>query len=248
MMKKIVITFLIISEIITSFSCQNKGEISEEVLSGNFCFKISIDNENRGILYYDNKDLEISNPTDNGMQSWLIKSEINNNSISFQFKSAQYEICGNNDIWKNWSYPLGYQVNLFYGDIKKILKHMNEPIVYSLKIKEYTDFRPVCNALIITDNLRVRSEPNLAASTKIIAKFNKWDDVHLIDCTKEKTKIDGLEYPWYKVQLENGQEGWIFGGFAKIYFSARDKDYLYKAFEKEGSEYTNQFVTPEEFY
>ena len=33
--------------------------------------------------------------------------------------------------------------------------------------------------------------------------------------------------------------------FAKIYFTEDDLELLYKAFEKEGSEYTNQFPTPD---
>lgn len=179
----------------------------------------------------------------------ILDNKTKNNCIiltleySFKMIRGDPEIC-----FSDWDYPLKCTVVMTTKLIEKMIDATKKSENFDFFVTKEELSPSTCNALIITDNLRVRSEPNLAASTKIIGKFNKWDDVHLIDCTKEKTKIDGLEYPWYKVQLENGQEGWIFGGFAKIYFSARDKDYLYKAFEKEGSEYTNQFVTPEEFY
>jgi len=203
-----------------------------------------------GYIYYSaiTKSLSAGNESDDGRYLEMVNYDIEKNELIFTVLSSQNEICGENNIWKNWDYPIKYTIKIDSKSLKKIEKEFSKRVYYNYNIKKAVQTPAACNALIITDNLRVRSEPNLAASTKIIGKFNKWDDVHLIDCTKEKTKIDGLEYPWYKVQLENGQEGWIFGGFAKIYFSARDKDYLYKAFEKEGSEYTNQFVTPEEFY
>ena len=182
------------------------------------------------------KDVNIEYPSEN-------KAIILTLEYSFKMIRGDPEIC-----FSDWDYPLKCTVVMTTKLIEKMIDATKKSENFDFFVTKEELSPSTCNALIITDNLRVRSEPNLAASTKIIGKFNKWDDVHLIDCTKEKTKIDGLEYPWYKVQLENGQEGWIFGGFAKIYFSARDKDYLYKAFEKEGSEYTNQFVTPEEFY
>ncbi len=103
----------------------------------------------------------------------------------------------------------------------------------------------MCNALIVCDSLRIRESPNTESSTKVVGKLKKWDKVTAIDCTETKTRIDNLEYPWYKIRLEDGKEGWVFGGFAKIYFSEEDLQLLYEAFEKEGSEYTNQFITPD---
>ena len=100
-------------------------------------------------------------------------------------------------------------------------------------------------ALILCDNLRIRESPNTNSNTKVIGKLQKWDKVIVTDCTENKDKIDNLEYPWYKIRTEDGTEGWIFGGFAKIYFSDDDLELLYKAFEKPGSEYTNQFPTPD---
>lgn len=58
-----------------------------------------------------------------------------------------------------------------------------------------------------------------------------------------KILVENLQFPWYKTRLEDGNEGWVFGGFVKIYFFDENIQMLKRAFEKNGSEYTNQFVT-----
>ncbi|MEE1211264.1 MAG: SH3 domain-containing protein [Treponema sp.] len=179
----------------------------------------------------------------------IVDKEVEDNYIIMTLEYSSKTLRGNPEIcFFDWDYPLKCTVNLNAKTIEKMIDAEKKSKNYDIFVTEDNLSPSSCNALIITDNLRVRSEPNLDSTTQIIGKLNKWDDVHLIDCTKEKTKIDNLEYPWYKVQLENGQEGWIFGGFAKIYLIDDDKHYIHKAFEKEGSEYTNQFVTPEGFY
>ena len=47
------------------------------------------------------------------------------------------------------------------------------------------------------------------------------------------------------MRLKDNTEGWIFGGFVKIYFFEEEKEMIKKAFAKPGSEYSNQELTPD---
>lgn len=246
-MKKVFI--ILFSAIAILFcSCERTKKL-DELLKNDFGFKVSQKTKSSHVysfamIYNRNENIKA---VYSDTYSKIISKNKTENALELTVESSDKIIRGDWPYW-DWVYPMKGKVILTPKNIKKITEIYAKYKFYDYLLEE-DDLSPsTCNALIITDNLRVRSEPNLDSTTKIISKLNKWDDVHLVDCTKEKTKIDNLEYPWYKVQLENGQEGWIFGGFAKIYFSDRDKEDLHKAFEKEGSEYTNQFVTPEGFY
>lgn len=242
--------FIILLSVISITFCSCEKAISlDELLKENFGFTVWQKENNNNYLtfaYIYNRDGNFK----------AVYSDTYSNILSIKQSDACIELIiegtdkiirGEWPFW-DWNYPMKVKLILTSKNIKKIIKIYENGRLYDYFVNESSFTPSTCNALIITDNLRIRSEPNLGASTKIIGKLNKWDDVHLIDCTKEKTKIDNLEYPWYKVQLENGQEGWIFGGFAKIYFFEDDKNDIRRAFEKEGSEYTNQFETPEGFY
>ena len=145
--------------------------------------------------------------------------------------------------FRDWHYPKCFIIKISNKVMKKIL-NTSSPYSYIVTDDKFY-FSKRVSVLIICDNLRIRESPNTDSMTKVVGKLNKWDKVTAIDCTETKSKIDNLEYPWYKIRLEDGKEGWVFGGFAKIYFSEEDLQLLYKAFEKEGSEYTNQFITPD---
>ena len=169
-----------------------------------------------------------------------IGNRIQDNKLYVDYVYSVFNVLGIPGF-RNFDYPNYYEIVITEKQIRKRIE--------SMKYKEIPDtskrISRTCDALIICDNLRIREEPNTDSTTKVVGKLKKWDKVTAIDCTETKTKIDNLEYPWYKIRLEDGQEGWVFGGFAKIYFSDEDLQLLYKAFEKEGSEYTNQFITPD---
>jgi len=243
-------TYLLIFSVVAILFCScEKNKNLDELLKNDFGFTVSQKTKDNHVytfamIYNINGNIEA---VYSDTYSKIISKNKNENALELTVESSDKIIRGDWPYW-DWDYPMKGKVILTSKNIKKITEIYAKYKFYDYLLDEDELTPSTCNALIITDNLRVRSEPNLNSDTQIIDKLNKWDDVHLIDCTKEKTKIDNLEYPWYKVQLENGQEGWIFGGFAKIYFFDRDKEDLHKAFEKEGSEYTNQFVTPEGFY
>lgn len=179
----------------------------------------------------------------------IIKNEEKGDSLFLTFEYSNKVIRGDPKFcYYDWRYPLKSTVVLTPEIIEKMIAAEKSYKSYQYFVSDEEQSPSTCNAFVITDNLRIRAEPNLDSTTEIIGKLKKWDDIQLVDCTKEKTKIDNLEYPWYKVHLSDGKEGWVFGGFAKIYFLEKDKTAIKKAFEQDGSEYTNQFVTPEGFY
>lgn len=169
-----------------------------------------------------------------------VDSEIKNNDLHLKYVYSVFNLLGE-PCFRDYDYPTYYEAVITYKQIKNRIKSMDYKKIPDTSVK-YNDS---CNALIICDNLRIRETPNTNSNTKVIGKLQKWDKVTVVDCTKTKDIIENLEYPWYKIKLEDGTEGWIFSGFAKIYFSDDDLELLYKAFEKEGSEYTNQFPTPD---
>lgn len=108
-----------------------------------------------------------------------------------------------------------------------------------------TTYDVECNGLSIGENVRIRENPSITSEVQILGKLRKFQKIKILDTSKNIDTIDGLKSCWFKIRTEEGIEGWIFGGFAKIYFTEDDLELLYKAFEKEGSEYTNQFPTPD---
>lgn len=175
--------------------------------------------------------------------SHILKVETNNN-IEIYIENSEFVLKGQPTFW-DWDYPKTVKITIDDALFSKI-KYSTETYNYVIDKNDLL-FSGSVNILIICDNLRIREAPNMNSSTKIIGKLKKWDKVTAIDCTETKDIIDDLEYPWYKIHLENGTVGWVFGAFAKIYFDNKDLQLLYNAFEKEGSEYTNQFITSEEY-
>ena len=159
---------------------------------------------------------------------------------------VSYVTCGFNvygtPSFRGYEYPQKETFPITKRQIEERLKDETKNEITKKVISE----QATCRALVITDNLRVREAPNTKPETKIIGKLNKFDDIYLIDCTDKKDSIENLQFPWYKTRLKDGNEGWVFGGFVKIYFFDEDIQMLKEAFEKNGSEYTNQFVTPDD--
>lgn len=169
-----------------------------------------------------------------------VDSEIKNNNLHIKYVYSVFNLLGE-PSFRDYDYPSYYEAVITYKQIINRIKSRDYKKIPDTSVK----YKDSCNALIICDNLRIRESPNTTTDTKVIGKLKKWDKVTVTDCTEQKDKIDNLEYPWYKIKTEDGIEGWIFGGFAKIYFTEDDLELLHKAFEKEGSEYTNQFPTPD---
>jgi len=61
-----------------------------------------------------------------------------------------------------------------------------------------------------TDNLRLRRSE--ATTSEILTTLKKGTKVTVIKFGKQQT-IDGVTAKWVKVQLDDGTEGWCFGGY-----------------------------------
>lgn len=241
--------FIFLLSFFAIFFCSCKKTRSlDELLGEEFGFYITKNLTNIALTFLYNIDSEWQTPN-SFCYSKILSYEKIKDRLLLTVEYSNRIIRGDPKIcYYDWRYPLKSTVVLTPEIIEKMIAAEKSYKPYQYFVSDEEQSPSTCNALVITDNLRIRAEPNLDSTTEIIGKLKKWDDIQLVDCTKEKTKIDNLEYPWYKVHLSDGKEGWVFGGFAKIYFLEKDKTAIIKAFEQDGSEYTNQFVTPEGFY
>jgi len=92
-------------------------------------------------------------------------------------------------------------------------------------------------AIIITANSALRIDP--LVSTSRIAQLKKGEIAEVIDRSAVEQKIADQTNYWYKVRLENGITGWIFGGNINILSDASSdnvQSYLSSFWEKETEE------------
>lgn len=228
-----------------SFSVYSQEYIETLCKQNDFYFILVNSNNNFcGVLTNKNGFLELNSGVSYNRFD-ILDVKYNEENILLSILDASFLLRGI-PCYRDYTEILFYNQTITLRQIEQRIKSINkngndfEELLFVFNRINY--FSP---ALIICDNLRIREKPNTNSTTKVIGKLNKWDKVTVVDCTNTKDKIENLEYPWYKIKLEDGQEGWVFGGFTKIYFSDEDLNLLYKAFEKEGSEYTNQFLTPD---
>lgn len=73
-----------------------------------------------------------------------------------------------------------------------------------------------CQAIVI-DNLRIRSKPSI--TSEIVGNLAKLSEITLYEESAHKDTIDNIESPWYKTQTADGKEGWVFGGYVRIFFN-----------------------------
>ncbi len=236
MKKKLLSLFLFL------FVFQLYSEESLKNIIDNNTFHITLLNETNkyaGEFYFENGQISA-----NYGRSYIVfeycKHEIINNDLYITYKTARFSLKGT-PPFRDYTFPEFFQIKITYNQIKNAIENKGNGEIKDVSKKINN---PSIDGIVICDNLRIREKPDTKNSTKVIGKLKKWDKITIIDCTTTKTTIANLEYPWYKIKLKDGTEGWIFGGFAKIYFWTEDLDLLYKTFEKENSEYSNQFITP----
>lgn len=175
-----------------------------------------------------------------GSYEWIeVKNvEIKDTSIILTIQYTRFSEKGKTKKYWNWNYPFCYKIEITKEILYEILECKKNNSIYYFYLNEIEYTNGTCKAIVITDNLRVRSLPN--TNSDVVCKLNKFQNIKLIDCTNEKEEIDGINSPWYKVKLDNDVEGWIFGGYAKIYLSIKnDKEKIIETFKEEGSEYIN---------
>src|SRR5262249_1838133 len=79
--------------------------------------------------------------------------------------------------------------------------------------------------ITVASNVRVRSMPNTTADE--VAKLPIGVVVRQLEQSSAKERVANNEDYWYKVSLEDGKEGWLFGSFTAP-FDARNKAAIYK--------------------
>ncbi|QTQ17198.1 SH3 domain-containing protein [Treponema parvum] len=221
-------------------SCSAKEPIKDLLNKNDFALELINENGSySGYIRFNHGEINVNYGTEY-IYLESTNSKINNNSVTVNYVYSVFNVLGI-PRFRQYDYPKFYKIIITEKQIRKRIESKKFKEIPNTS-KEYKDN---CTALIICDDLRIREDPNTKPITRVVGKLNKWDKVTAIDSTETKDKIGNLEYPWYKIRLEDGTEGWVFGGFAKIYFSDDDLELLYKAFEKKGSEYTNQFITPD---
>ena len=236
MMKKIMI-LLVLFSCSSWFAC---GEDLEQLIKSNdFSFLLVNENggyggkitNNRGVWTYSYGSSYVSTI----VSSYRIEGDI----VYISYMVGYFNLYGV-PSYRGYRYPKGYTFPITKTQIEDNITGRER----ELYVKEIESIA-TCDALVIADNLRIRESPSIASSTNIIGKLNKFDEIELIGCTESSQTIEGLTYPWFKVRLKDNSEGWIFGGFVKIYFFDEEKAMLRKAFSEFGSEYTNQDLTPD---
>ncbi len=239
--------FVLLSIVVIFMSCSSEKEAMEKLITENeFSFWLVNQNGTYGGAVQNDHDVWNCNFGTDFFYFGFDSREIFEDKVTVYFLTCNFIVCGE-PSYREYGYPERGSFSITKKQIQKRIdnikngnnKENNEIIKDSIyEIPEQ------CKGLVIADNVRIRQSPSSNSSVNIIGKLNKFQKVTLLGYS-DSEKIDGMESPWYKIRLEDGTEGWIFGGFAKIYFSDEDLQLLYKAFEEEGSEYTNQFITPD---
>lgn len=223
-----------------------KDENLRELLKKNgLFFRLSMKKEhgmyhgNVGQHYYEDEEIHRVHGSFNASYGFLeiVDSNITDDTLYFSAQINFFKEYGD-PRYREYPYPKIYDVKLTKDDVLEIME------TEEYFIDEIVPRKGFCRALVITDNLRIREHPKGTADVPILGKLDKFDIINIVDSTTEKEVIDGLEYPWFKVQLEDGDFGWVFGGFAKIFMMDNEIEILKNAFNVEGSEYVNQFYNP----
>lgn len=121
--------------------------------------------------------------------------------------------------WQLYSNPKGSTLWQALGDVLKLGgafgKNSNYEFCAPYLFFTVDDFEdPFTQGVITGEGVRIRAEAN--STSKVIANIS-WEKVNLMyqDRAKEET-IDGESYSWKKIQLADGQEGFVYGKFLRV--------------------------------
>lgn len=246
-MRKNVILILLL--IIITFGCTN--DVTTLIKDNNFLIRLvrhsgEYTSYYGSVSYYNNKWDAYSTHTYITVSNVCIEKQC----LKLRIITSRFNSFGSPNYWE-WNYPVEYEIEIVNSELKEIIKFCkdNPNDQYDLFFDEAKTIKTLeTTALCISDNLRIKETPDLKPETKVIGKLQKFQEVTLIDVTSETEKIGKFDSPWYKVKLEDGNIGWVYGAYVKIYFDEKDKGYLYKAFEAPGSDETNNQEYIPSFY
>ncbi len=87
---------------------------------------------------------------------------------------------------------------------------LEKEVLFSIKIND--------------SSVRLRDEPSLDSNT--LELLNLSTEAIVLSETIDLTAINGESYPWYKIELENGQIGWVYAKYATKLLKTEILDYI----------------------
>ena len=101
-----------------------------------------------------------------------------------------------------------FQVIMIYYRIERVWDSAFRPILDHVELID--DYLIIGAQYIAMENLRLRNTGSLQGEILLIIQRDRW--VRVLEKGNEET-INGIKSVWVRVQLEDGTEGWCFGGY-----------------------------------
>ncbi len=121
------------------------------------------------------------------------------------------------------SFPRRYKANVTTEELEKAIGNPKYRIDIYLNTSQ--TYPTTCQAIVI-DNLNIRGEPSI--NSRKIGFLKKRSEITLYEESKNIDEIDGEKNPWYKVKLDDGTYGWVYGGYVRIFFEDPNLGYSNK--------------------
>ena len=115
--------------------------------------------------------------------------------------------------YTHWDFPYGYRTTLPKAVVLDYIHNERGLKVFYNSDERYPS---QCQAIVI-DNLRIRSKPSI--NSEIIGNLTKLSEITLYEESTHEDIIDNFKSPWYKVRTTDGKDGWVFGGYVRIFFT-----------------------------
>ena len=115
--------------------------------------------------------------------------------------------------YTHWGGAHGHRTAITKAVVLKSIRNEYPVYIYYNSDERYP---AQCQAIVI-DNLRIRSKPSI--TSEIVGNLTKLSEITLYEESAHKDTIDNIESPWYKTQTADGKDGWVFGGYVRIFFT-----------------------------
>jgi hypothetical protein len=145
----------------------------------------------------------------------LSDSQIKNNTLVVFFEKSKFINSSEGDQlkYRRWIFPKKYKIEFTKEDFDKALKNKWHDLKVIIDTSQ--TYPATCQAIVI-DNLNIRGEPSI--NSRKIGFLKKRSEITLYEESKNIDEIDGEKNPWYKVKLDDGAYGWVYGGYVRIFF------------------------------
>ena len=141
--------------------------------------------------------------------------QIKNNTLVVFFEKIKFINNSEGDQlkYRRWIFPKKYKIEFTKEDFDKALKNKWHDLKVIIDTSQ--TYPTTCQAIVI-DNLNIREEPSI--NSRKIGFLKMRSEITLYEESKNIDEIDGEKNPWYKVKLDDGACGWVYGGYVRIFF------------------------------